>query len=211
MTQVKTFPFTCPRCGHAELLPEYSSINAEESPELKERILDGSLFSFTCSHCGYSALIRYECVYADQKHQLLIHLPEDPDHPDLSREQDYPGWRIRRVNDPNELMEKILIFEEGLDDRAVELEKHLLEEAIQNEQPDRKIQAMYFMPAEDGYHFAVLSEEGFSGSVPMDHRTYQQIEEEVLPELSERMKASPIINSAWAAFAIGSGPEERGE
>ena len=53
-----------------------------------------------------------------------------------------------------------------------------MEESILNEQPDLKIQAMYFMPAEGGYHFAVLTEEGFSGSVPMDRNTYQRIEKE---------------------------------
>lgn len=210
MTSEKTFSFTCPKCRHTETIPEYSAINPEESPELKERILDGSLFSFTCSHCGFSALIRYECVYADPKHKLLIHLPEDPDHPDLSREQEYSGYLIRRVSDPNEMMEKILIAEEGLDDRAVELEKHLMEEAILNEQPDLKIQTMYFMPAEGGYHFAVLTEDGFSGSVPMDRNTYQRIEKEVLPELSAEMKASVIVNAAWAAFASAS-LEETGE
>lgn len=184
-------------------MAEYPVIDMQQSPDLKERILDGSLFSYTCRFCGYTTLVAYDCLYVDEAAHLLIHLVEHGDDGTAGKEENrYSGSQLRRVRDPNELMEKILIFDAGLDDRAVELQKHLLIDQIHQEKSDLQIHALYFSPEDDGYQFAVLSDQGFEGSITMERNLYEQICTQVLPELNDPVGNYPFINQGWAQLVF---------
>lgn len=212
MEKEKNFEFVCPRCKDRGIMHEYPVIDVQESPQLKDKILDGSLFSYTCRSCGYTTLVAYDCLYVDESQHLLIHLVEQGDNSTAEKaEAKYSGYTIRRVRDPNELMEKILIFDAGLDDRAVELQKHLLIDQIQKEKPDLKVHALYFSPEDDGYQFAVLSDQGFEGSIPMERNLYEQIRSQVLPELNETISKYPFINQGWAQLVFDGMENEKEE
>ena len=46
MTNTKTVHVTCPSCHAQGEFTVYKSINTKESPALKEKVRDGSLFQF---------------------------------------------------------------------------------------------------------------------------------------------------------------------
>ena len=47
-----TAAVTCSHCGKEHDIQTYPNINVKESPELKARIKDGTLFLWTCPDCG---------------------------------------------------------------------------------------------------------------------------------------------------------------
>lgn len=110
----------CPSCGDVAQAPVVTSVNAVDSPELKERILSGDLFIWTCPHCGHRQLRKFPLVYTDPSENILICLTDQPLAAD-----DLQGYTGRLVNTVGELIEKIKIFDVGLDDVAVELCKYI--------------------------------------------------------------------------------------
>ena len=48
MTNTRTVHVTCPSCHAQGEFTVYKSINTKESPALKEKVRDGSLFQFSC-------------------------------------------------------------------------------------------------------------------------------------------------------------------
>ena len=62
----------CPACGQTQKLEMYTSVNAEENPELRRDILRESMFDWECLHCGYTAQMAYPMIYHDPMNAFMI-------------------------------------------------------------------------------------------------------------------------------------------
>lgn len=103
----------CPACGQTQKLEMYTSVNAEENPELRRDILRESMFDWECLHCGYTAQMAYPMIYHDPMNAFMICLRPSGA---VSGAEPIPAVRAlkkRSVKNPQELKEKILIFEAG--------------------------------------------------------------------------------------------------
>lgn len=121
----------CPGCGAKVPTRMWSGINAEVNPNLRAQVLDETLFDWKCPHCGYEAKLAYPCLYHDKGGRFMVYfLPKSPDPAKAAGiAGEFPqlrGVRKRITGSLASLKEKILIFEDGLDDRAAELVKLLL-------------------------------------------------------------------------------------
>lgn len=108
---------TCSNCGAEVALDTPGSVNAALSPELKEKITSGTLFLWECPACGRKKLLNFPLVYNDRQRKYIIALSPTP----VSSEGEIPGYTVRQVATPGELIEKIKIFDSELDDIAVEM------------------------------------------------------------------------------------------
>lgn len=91
--------------------------------------MDGSLTRAVCEKCGWSGDVVYPMLYHDMEAQVMIWLwpnPGDPETGGLPLGELMGGHRFRIVDSRVTLLEKILIFDNGLDDRVVEFVKLLL-------------------------------------------------------------------------------------
>lgn len=107
----------CTECSCAHSVNYFPNVNVGEDPELKDKILDGSLFTWTCPECGKVNLAVYPMVYHDPQQSLMLVLSPSP----ISASGLPEGYVGRQVRTPGELIEKIKIFEAGLDDILVEM------------------------------------------------------------------------------------------
>jgi hypothetical protein len=104
----------------------WESINITLDPSLKKSLLRGDLHRFTCKTCGWSCPVVYPLLYHDMSKRLMIWLWPDaspPSTPALPFADDY---KLRLVGSRNELIEKVRIFDHGLDDRVVEFSKYMV-------------------------------------------------------------------------------------
>ncbi len=104
----------CSRCGASYQAAVYRLIDAAAQPELLSRVKDGSLFLRECPVCGQRELISSPVIYKDL--HLLVCLSGRP----LSVEG-LDGMKGRLVGDVGSLIEKVKIFDAGLDDIPMEL------------------------------------------------------------------------------------------
>jgi len=127
MSLISTTNAACCSCGRKAELTVYRSINVSENPELKDRVKDGSLFVWQCPDCGQANLVKYETLYHDPVSKLMVwliptgELPESEMQAVSNHAKAMGDYTLRRVSDVTSLMEKVLIFDAGLDDVVIEM------------------------------------------------------------------------------------------
>jgi predicted RNA-binding Zn-ribbon protein involved in translation (DUF1610 family) len=60
----------CPKCGRKSSFTIWDSVNVSLNPELKEKIIDQSLFNFHCPSCKKNVLVQYPLIYHDMDRKL---------------------------------------------------------------------------------------------------------------------------------------------
>lgn len=144
----------CPKCGAALRTQMWPGICAQENPGLRARILDETIFDWKCPECGYSAQFVYPCLYHDRERKFMVYLVPDGSEKEFQPVdvgQKFPQLAPvtkRVVSSPAELKEKILIFEAGLDDRAVELVKYALAGVLEEKRGKKAVRG-YFSFADE--------------------------------------------------------------
>ncbi len=111
----------CSRCGSVRRMTFVGSVDTAASPELKEKVKSGEHFVWTCPDCGCVNLLHRPFLYHDPGERLMILLTDS----DLRAEGLPEGYTGRIVRSTGELIEKIRIFDSGLDDVVMEMCKYV--------------------------------------------------------------------------------------
>ena len=136
----------CSKCGQMRAFTTWQSVRAEDA-DLKSEILKRRLNIFECDICGTQALYPEPLLYTDDEKRLMITFAPCASDEEkkkifddirsasrLSGElEEYAEYNLRIVYDYNDLIEKILIFDNGLNDKPVELIKLM----ILSQEPER--------------------------------------------------------------------------
>ncbi len=126
----------CRHCGTEAEIPAYNIINVRENPGIKEQLLEGKLFIWTCPHCGTDNLVRYPLLYHDPDQKLLIWLSDGIPEVEarmaetVSGEAGLADYTARMVDTPGDLMEKIKIYDAGLEDVPMEICKFVVRQEM---------------------------------------------------------------------------------
>ncbi len=130
---------TCPSCGTTTEMTLWQSVTADDSPDLKDDLLKGKVNIFRCGSCSQTALVPEPLLYTDAKCKLMISF--SPCQPEKKAElfekiketsrssgelDTLDGYNLRFATEYNELLEKILIFDNGLNDKVIEVIKLLV-------------------------------------------------------------------------------------
>lgn len=130
----------CPKCGELQEITVWHSITADDSQDLKEDLLAGKINFMHCPICGQSGVLETPLLYHDKAKRLMLSFSpcSDPvlknqlfenikstsrESGELAGLEDY---NLRFVAEYNSLLEKILIFDNSLHDKAVEVLKVLI-------------------------------------------------------------------------------------
>jgi len=117
---------TCKQCGTPQPFTVWESLNVTLNPLEKEELLKGTLTKFTCLKCNWSAEVTYPMLYHDMQRQLMFWLwpaKGDPDVAGMPLQAGIENYKFRIVDSRIDLVEKIFIFDAGLDDRVIEMMK----------------------------------------------------------------------------------------
>jgi hypothetical protein len=109
-------------------------VNATLHPELKEQLIERELFRFHCPACGETSELVFPLLYHDPQRKRMVWLLIPDEKGQVALDQAsvglskgaLKGYTLRLVTNTNALIEKILIFDAGLDDRVIELMKTML-------------------------------------------------------------------------------------
>ena len=142
MTSTRHVRVTCPSCHAQGDFTVYKSINTKESPALKAKVRDGSLFQFVCPQCGMKTTVDYPFLYHQPEDHYMINygkLEDGAKALEMLRgkgvalkdwatemEKTTRPYVLRAVDDRLAFREKLFIFDAGLDDRLVEIYKFMV-------------------------------------------------------------------------------------
>ncbi len=151
----------CSKCGEQHKVIVYRSINVADNPELKAKVMDGSLFLWECPHCGQVNLAKYETLYHDPLKKVMFWLVPQGEISETQMQaitmhtKAMGGYTLRRVNDMGTLMEKVLIAEAGLDDVVLEMCKYvtkleMVQKSVSAEQKDEFMTSVFHFYRAEG-------------------------------------------------------------
>lgn len=178
----------CPSCGQLQDMTVWDSITAKDSPDLKADLLAGKINIFKCSSCSHFGLVPTPMLYHDEDKKLMISFTPSND-PSLKQRlfenvcetskasgelEAFEEYNLRFVCEYNALLEKILIFEADLNDKAVEVIKLL----ILSQEPEKQEQRICIFGKKDKDNLEFMVQDTkenmiYTSSVPIS--TYDTI------------------------------------
>lgn len=220
MSKCKKDTIKCPKCGREIEIDVWENIDLPYDAEQKKRVLKNSLFKVNCADCRIIFPIAYRCQYNDMERKYLIWFApraEETERKAIAAynqklKTDKPlqlaqgGYRYRIVFNDNELREKVLIFDEGLDDRYIEtmkisylplLQKNLTED-------EAKILGIYFDKKEDGkYRWVIVFDRKQAVAVDIDMNMYEDMKiklKDIVEEKTPEGLAQISAHWAWSVM-----------
>ena len=170
---------TCPSCHHDGDFEVWDSINTVLDPEMKENVLNQSIFLYTCPNCGETFRLNYPILYHQMEDLVMIYLV-----PESEVEKTYEifyeknaladfhteKYLNRIVTSANQLIEKIKIFDAGKDDRIIELVKLLAADSILKNNPAIDFDELRFAVDDDGTNILIIiNKSEITGAIDIDN------------------------------------------
>lgn len=184
MSTSVTKSVSCPNCAVPHDMEIYTSINVLDNPELKDRILNEDLFDFRCERCGYTCQITYPLVYHDPTLGFMVVLYSQGQSGNTAEPPSSLRNVVkRRVDSLARLKEKILIFDSGFNDVAIELVKNALWGIITKTYQNTDVDCYFSKKEVDGsLEFAIF----LAGN---DQPVYHTIKGEVYEQSAEVLRS----------------------
>ena len=211
MANIEIKEYRCPACGATLTAELRHSVSTKTDPELRAKVLDGSLFRHKCPECGDERGMLFACLYHDEEHRALIYLIPGYDRGDPRQAEvleglsqldcAMAGYAMRIVTTPAQLGEKAAILEAGLDDRVVELCKCAAYMQITDEQPGFELAATWFERTDAG-DTVTLADASGCGSIVMisgEDGLYDAVKAEYADTLAALPNGFEVVDILWAS------------
>ena len=192
----------CPKCGHKHSLKKYKVINVKEKAKLKEEIMKNRLYQFSCEECEYMAPITYDSLYVDSQRNIMIYMAPVMNaeiKAEIAELEQEKGIDKRLVDNINDLKEKIMIADNHLDDRVIEIIKIMYIDQMKKEMEDDTLLNILFDYNRDNYCFLVFFQKKGIGKIPLTREFYRQVEDKYKDAIKEHsMDSFMKVDMEWA-------------
>lgn len=208
MATVLNIPATCNRCGRQGSISVFRSINVSEDPQLKDKVKDGSLFIWECQACGMRNLTNAPLLYHDPSERLMIWLGSLDDDA-MSRmdamfraEDTLKDYVARIVCRSGDLIEKVNIFDAGLDDIVMEMCKYITRMESGKELPDMRFVGL---SGADGEMTLAYPDNGHMEMLGVGFNVYEDCAGIVRrnPAIRERAQGLVKVDGEWISAFFG--------
>lgn len=185
---------TCPGCGRERDASLVQSINTQDDPDAKQKLLAGELNVLVCD-CGRRTQLVSELLYYDPVSELSIYVSPESGKGDQVFESVGAQGTQRLVPSPNALVEKLKIADAGLEDWVVEMVKVLLLASLPEPDLDRVL--LFDRLEDERIHWVMFGTEATRCASPMT--AYQRLaaRTQARPKPTERR-----IDRLWAVTAV---------
>lgn len=201
----------CQSCKSEGVFKVRTVINIAAEPETRSAIENGSLFVYKCPNCGSLTHVNYDLLYHDENKKFMIfcNYPDDlaqitydkiTDTGENSpfRQLKENGYRMRIVRSQDELREKIMIFDNNLDDRVVEVFKVFskMKENI-GHLTEKGLKMLYFR-MENKDLIQIIENGALGGCIEMPRDHYVLLQKRFGDKIENEKNNDPIIDETWA-------------
>ena len=80
MSSFRNIKITCPACNTEGSYTVWDSVNVDLNPELKSKVMNGSLFTWICPNCKQSFNAPYSFLYHDMTHDFMVYFESEKSH-----------------------------------------------------------------------------------------------------------------------------------
>lgn len=211
----KSYIIKCPQCQTDVSVSRPASINVQNNPEYKTKILSGELFQEFCPECGQGLQVVSRLAYHDMEKRLMLYFRPITSKEDL-KTFDYesirsaiednfkaPNYAIRVVTTVNELMEKIKIAEFGLNDGVIEIAKFVYFDIFSKQFGDVGVLNIYYERRDDKDALIFFCDDSTTRSIVIDPKIYDSISKK-FSEVVNLINTSRVcmVGRDWALRVI---------
>ena len=185
MSVIDKEKFKCPHCNEIFEADMFKSVNVSENKEYRNMLVNGTFFKYKCPKCGKLFMAVYPLIYTDTENKFSIQytpreMKEDVIKSIIQNRENLPkDFTIRVVDATYDLVEKMLILQNRLDDRAIEACKVVIHKAFLKQFGDKRVNHIYFNFNEKGEMFYdiifVENEKEMVSRATFDIKLYNQI------------------------------------
>ncbi|MBO4914292.1 MAG: CpXC domain-containing protein [Oscillospiraceae bacterium] len=218
MSQHSMEMISCPSCKKESEFLVWNSINTTLDPEMKDKVRTGEAFLWQCPSCGTRRIVEYPMLYHQMEdHMMIWFMPGDAqdavEHFEKLRQGEDPAaaaapdYRYRAVTSRYALREKLLLFDEGLDDRVAELAKPFAHKALSQEYPELDVEEIRYDQSPDGELMTGFRlTDGRWAYLPFDRPLYARVRDFWSEALKE--DEDTLIDANWARGFLKEHEEE---
>ena len=213
----------CPKCKTEQNTKVWEEIDVKSSPKAKAQILEGHFFEYECKKCGHKMYMTYNCIYHDFDNGVVLWLiPEI--NGNMNKELDDIIERnmekmeqkaleectcdkklFRLVSTPNQLREKLIIAENNMDDRIVEIMKKIYIANLHNFFPHGSIskedikEILFDQNKEGGKGIVLFTDKYEPIFLPVNEKMYEKVYEDFHQAVESLNKEGfEKVDESWA-------------
>ena len=118
-------------------------------------------------------------------------------------EEKMKGVTKRLVTSREALQEKLMIFDEGLDDRVIEWMKVFAFTSLRDKKPELRPERILFDKGADGNHYFRFDEKDRTvAAYAFERPLYNKIKNQWHDEINDLSEKQPVINAEWAVKTL---------
>lgn len=203
----------CPKCKQPGFVDAWPRITSTVDTQAMELLEAGKLFEYACPVCSTKVAMAYDCLLHDVEHKALLLYSTDknalqtgPRRLIVERDKlhsngvDIDDYQLRVALTTFEFCEKVRIWNDGYDDRAIELMKVAIKRGMLKEGIIGARDTLIYertIPETRGVSFIVVGEiPGDTVGVPQGYDYCKRFLDEA--ELEGKLVGEYRFGAAWA-------------
>jgi len=219
MTDIRKEDCVCPHCNNGFKTNLYHSINVSLNSSLKTKLFKGEINGVTCPTCKKEIVVATPLLYHDMNNRLWLQVTWEDEEDWKQVEENYRNfltkiitghpifarlgpkeemYKRRLVFGYEQLAEKVVIFDSGLDDRVIEYLKFLYLGSLDpKEKPTVGALRILFQCIEGNkFMFVFLNSNSGPKYFTIDRKPYDEITEEqsAMETLSQCFRDAFYVN-----------------
>lgn len=206
----KEYTICCPQCQHEQDVRLSDKLDANARPDLKERLLDNTFNRIDCEDCGFSFRADMPVLYTDLEKGIIIHwIPlhnqtlaemqkEFGDSQEEIRKElpeGTPVPRLQLVLSRVELIERIFLLEQELDERLIEYVKYFIYQNNSSRVPARHKNLLFNAQKSDDNTFCFAVQDidtmTFDEVLSYPRSSYQKLKNKFMADDAELISLFP--------------------
>ena len=205
---------TCPQCRKNFNFTTYPAIDTKDDVMWAEKVRTGEAFLGKCPHCGWETHYDYSFLYKEREKNFLMYYAANEEayksgyammtgHDPMVDWDKISSWTRRVVTSREDVLEKLMILDDGLDDRIIEILKALAFVSLHQHQPELSVDTVLFDRGSDGNHYFRFSEkEKVVAAYAFERPMYERVKRNLGENLRHLTGDEVVINSQWAVKAL---------
>lgn len=205
MSSISIKKLKCPNCNEEFEFGTYDSINVTLNPDLKSDVLNANIFKYKCPNCNEEGPLIYPFLYHDMEKHFMIHLAsfskkelndalKSMENMMSSLTNDKFNYRHRLVNSVKDLIEKITILDNDLNDKVIEIIKCMVKVNLRDK---HDIEHLYFHTKDNNNFLAMISKNKYIGDWQLSNEFYEKIKT-LYKDNKDKDDEHNIIDETWA-------------
>lgn len=200
MKKYENVTVTCPDCGKSFKIKQYTRLDPDTTPKECDRVVSDRFFQFLCPNCHTFHEYPHSFTYREPRaHTSLIYAVNEEEKNEFL--QEYEGEEgVRIVDDMDAMIEKMMIFHEGYDDRIMEIVKKICLKHMQKEDPEIDSVRFFYNTNQNGFDGPAIG--GLKGEMITQAAAadpfYQLVKMDIGEQLDAYEGQTLIVDAKWA-------------